>query len=216
MKKLTIAVLMLLGTFSMASAELGINIGISASTGVFEAQGTEVEDTEKQAEETGMAVVGWGSIFLEKTLGSRLVIGVDYVPSALASETSEAARTDQVGSLSTNVSVNQKIQADFDDLTTYYVAFNVTENFFIKGGSVHVDVITNEALGTGSTYPNASLDGNMMGAGYHKNFDNGMFMRAEGNVMEFDGVTLSSSTNNTVSVDDLNGVSAKISIGKSF
>jgi hypothetical protein len=26
---------------------------------------------------------GWGSIFIEKTLGDRFAIGVDYVPSSL-------------------------------------------------------------------------------------------------------------------------------------
>ena len=29
---------------------------------------------------------GWASVFIEKTLGDRLAIGVDYVPSALESE----------------------------------------------------------------------------------------------------------------------------------
>jgi hypothetical protein len=34
-----------------------------------------------------MAVFGYGSIFIEKTLGQYLTIGIDYVPSALESET---------------------------------------------------------------------------------------------------------------------------------
>ena len=92
---------------------------------------------------------------------------------------------------------------------------------------VSVDVITKESLATGSTYGNAQLDGTMYGAGYNYNFSNGIFLRAEGNVMLMDGVTLTSTaaaatrprgtaTKNFVKLENLNGANAKVSIGKSF
>ena len=43
MKKLTIAALMLLGSFSVASAGPGINIGVSGQMGLFAASGTETD-----------------------------------------------------------------------------------------------------------------------------------------------------------------------------
>jgi len=226
MKKITIAILMLFGTFSMASAELGVNVGISGQLGLFEATGHENASGEVSREEEAAAVVGYGSVFIEKKLGSLpIAIGIDYVPVSLESETADELRTDRVSD-DADDAVTQKIQVDFKDLTTLYVAVNIGENFYIKAGTVEVDVITNEKLGTGAVYGNTSLDGTMYGAGYHKSFDNGMFVRAETNVMEFDGTKLTSSvvgeqgvgakTANQIILDDLNGVSAKFSIGKSF
>ena len=78
--------------------------------------------------------------------------------------------------------------------------------------------MTNENLGTGSAYGNTSLDGSMYGVGYDRTTDGGMFFRVEGNVMEFDGVSMTSTTNtdNVIKMSELNGISGKISIGKSF
>ena len=72
-------------------------------------------------------------------------------------------------------------------------------------------------LGTGSTYGNTVLDGGMVGAGVGKALDNGMFVRAEVTYTDFDGVTLVSSTGvNKITLDGLDGLTGKISIGKSF
>ena len=216
MKKISIAILMTFMTFNMASAELGVNIGVSGQVGVFEARATEKEATDIHSEEA-MAAFGYSSLFIEKTLGSMITIGLDYVPTTLESETSTYHRgdTDAASVVTTKL---QKVQVDFDQFVTYYIALNLTENFYVKGGWSTVDVNTKEELATGSKYGDASLDGTTFGAGYNKSFDSGLFLRAEANVTEFGGVTLTSTTNsdNKVVVDDLNGVSAKISIGKSF
>jgi len=200
-----------------ANAELGINVGISGQIGVFEASATETEDTEKSREDDAMAAFGYVSVFLEKDLGQYITVGVDYVPSALESETVDETRDDLLATADGAASsVTQKVQVDFEDLTTFYVALNLNENFYLKAGIAQVDLITNETLGTGSTYGNASLDGTVLGAGYNKNFDNGMFVRAEGTYQEFDGVTINGSGDTSVTADEINGVSGKISIGKSF
>lgn len=200
-----------------ANAELGINVGISGQIGVFEASATETEDTEKSREDDAMAAFGYVSVFLEKDLGQYITVGVDYVPSALESETVDETRSDLLAKTDGAAgSVTQKVQVDFEDLTTFYVALNLNENFYLKAGIAQVDLITNETLGTGSTYGNASLDGTVLGAGYNKNFDNGLFVRAEGTYQEFDGVTINGSGDTSVTADEINGVSGKISIGKSF
>ena len=57
----------------------------------------------------------------------------------------------------------------------------------------------------------------MIGVGGQHTLDNGMFIRGEANLMEFDPVSLTSSTSvNKITVDELNGVTGKISIGTSF
>jgi len=228
MKKLMIAILaLMLGSFTTASAELGVNIGITGQMGAFMASGSEHEDDEKH-DDSALGAVGYGSIMLEKTLGDRLTIGLDYVPYALESESTSELDEDWKASPVTTAAaaVTQKVQVDFEDLTTLYAAISITENFFVKAGSVSVDVVTNESLGTGSTYPNVSLDGSMFGAGYNYNKDSGMFIRVSGQVMTFDGATLNSTatcatrtgtcSNNKIVLDELNGVSGGITIGKSF
>ena len=217
MKKIIITIFSSLFLFSVASAEVGINVGVSGSLGAFQATGTETENDEKNKEDA-VGAAGWASIFVEKTLGDRIAIGLDYVPSALESETSERVVTDLGAKAEGSNSRTNKIKVDFEDLTTLYITANITENLYAKAGLMQVDVVTKESIGTGSQYGDTSLDGTLLGLGYNSTFGNDMFVRVEGNYMSFDSASLTSSTNsdNKVSVDDLNGVSAKLSIGKSF
>ena len=216
MKKIILTISFILGSFSMVSAEIGVNLGVSGNLAVFHATGVENESTEKSSEDaTGVA--GFGSIFIEKTLGDRLTIGLDYVPSALDSETSENVVRDKTTTDTQTVKTNT-VKVAFEELTTLYVALNITESFYVKAGMAQVDVITKENLATGSAYGNTSLDGSVLGVGYNNSFDNGMFVRVEGTYMDFDNAKLTSSTNgdNSVELNNLEGASGKISIGKSF
>jgi len=216
MKKLIGMILASLVLFAYsARAELGVNVGISGAMGVFHATGQENENGEISSDDaTGVA--GYGSIFVEKTFGDRLIIGVDYVPSALESETTETVVEDMTTSATRTAKTN-KVQVDFEDLTTFYLALNVTENLYVKAGYVQVDVITNETLATGSTYANTDMDGSTFGIGYNAKFDNGIFARMEGSYTDFGGATVTASnTDNKVSLKNLEGAAAKISIGKSF
>jgi hypothetical protein len=195
-------------------------LGFLGSLGIFAASGSETTGGLSTHKDNGSehGAAGWGSIFIEKTLGERLLVGIDYVPSALETDTVETAKSDMRTDDSSAVSGStNKVQIDFEDLTTLYVGLNLTENFYAKAGIVKVDVITNESLETGSTYGNTDLDGTLLGIGYNKSIDNGLFFRAEGNYMNFDGASLTSSANsNKIDLTSLDGVSGKISIGKTF
>ena len=81
-----------------------------------------------------------------------------------------------------------------------------------------VDVITNETLGTGGAYGNTSLDGTLFAVGMNRDLDNGAFIRLEGTVMDFDGATLTNQNDSTksVKVDGIDGMGARLSIGKTF
>ena len=226
MKKIILTLFLGLFMFtSKASAELGINVGLSGQLGLYAATATEFDEgtngttsgpdeTNKESEFLGL---GYGSVFIEKTLGQYLLVGIDYVPSSLETETSETIVDDR-GAASTSTRQTNKVQVDFEDLTTYYIGLNLGDSgAYVKAGIVTVDVITNESLGTGSTYGNTDLDGTLIGLGYNKGFDNGLFVRAEGAYTEFDGASVTSSTTvNKITLDSLDGVTGKISIGKSF
>lgn len=223
MKKLLLSVVFSVLYVTSASADLGVNVGVTGNAGLFAASASEsfsdasTASTNQNGTEHGSA--GWGSIFVEKTIGERLMVGIDYVPAALETDTSETAKADKtaidqdVGTLVTN-----KIQIDLEDMTTIYVGAMINDNFFVKGGVMHVDVVTNESLGTGGAYGNVELDGVLFGMGYHAANDNGTFFRFEGNYLQFDGATVTNSNDSTKSIKlkNLDGVSGKISVGKTF
>jgi hypothetical protein len=225
MKKLLIAILMVFSSYSLASAELGVNVGISGSAGLFAATATELDigthetttGTNETVRESEYMEAGFASGFIEKTLFDRFMVGVSYVPSAIGTETNESVRVDYTArNFGTVASTStQKVQVDFKDMTTFYVGLNVGENAYVRLGKISVDVITNETLGTGSTYGNTSLDGSLIGFGYHHSMGNGVFIRGEGNYMQFDGASVTSLNGvNKISLDHLDGVTGQLSIGK--
>jgi len=221
MKKLLLSVVFSVFYVTSASADLGVNVGVSGNAGIFAASASEVTTDAGGSNQNGSehGSAGWASIFIEKSIGDRLIVGVDYVPMALETDTTETAKSDKrTASSETVTNSTNKIQIDFEDLTTVYVGAMLTENFYVKAGLMHVEVITNESLGTGSTYGNVELDGSMFGMGYHASNDNGTFFRFEGNYLSFDGNSVTSGTNSGTSIKlkNLDGVTGKVSVGKTF
>ena len=221
MKKIIISIVLSLFALNTASADVGIKVGVAGSMGLFagtasEAQtGNSVSDPTENRKKSELMGAGFASIFIEKSLG-RFAIGVDYVPSAIETETVESTRNHiTTAKEEVRTRVENKVQVDFEDLTTYYVSFNITDGLYGKFGVAHVDVNTNEVMGTGASYGDTDMEATVMGFGYDKIFDNGMFVRTEANYMDFDGVSLTSG-DNTIAVSSLAGVTGKLAIGKSF
>ena len=234
MKKfLTIAAFMLFA-FSSAQAEK-VKIGVTLKAGVFEvdeaseifsgnhsSNTTSTTVTKKASDEGDEAVgeFGYGSIFVEAAVNDKFSIGIDYVPTALESETTENVQinTGATTSNSDDTSSTNKVQVDFDDLTTIYALLHATDNLYLKIGYMEVDVNTDEVLGTGGAYGNTSLDGYTVGLGYNYDMDNGAFVRVETNYMEIDGTELTNAndSNKKVKADGITGASVGISVGKSF
>ena len=223
MKKLLLSVVFSVFYVTSASADLGVNVGVSGNAGLFAASASEqfstTDDAQTNQNGTEHGSAGWASIFVEKSFGERLMLGIDYVPAALETDTTETAKSDKRTARSDAITAStNKIQIDFEDLTTVYLGAMLTENFYLKAGVMHVDVVTNESLGTGSAYGNVELDGTLFGMGYHASNDNGTFFRFEGNYLQFDGNTVTSSTDSekSIKLKNLDGVSGKISFGKTF
>jgi hypothetical protein len=217
MKKIILSLVSALFLFSTASAEIGVNIGLSGTTGLFAATGSEEQTGEKtdKHQDSEIGAGAWGSIFFEKELG-RFAIGVDYVSDVFSTDTVETQMTDKrTENSDTATSGVNSVQVDFEDLTTLYATFNVTDTLYVKAGMSSVEVITNESLNTGSSYGNTTIDGSSIGIGYNMDMDNGLFVRAEGNYMSFDGASLTSN-DNTIKLKNLDGVTATLSVGKSF
>ena len=223
MKKLLLSAIFSLLYITSASADMGVNVGVSGQAGIFAASGKEQLGTRTDDTGTEHGAASYGSVFAELTMGDRLMVGIDYVPSALSTDTVETDRTAfqsaATGATTTaNAGGENKIQIDFKDMTTGYVGVMLTDNMYAKAGVVTVDVITNESLATGSAYGNKTMDGTMFGLGYHLVRDNGVFFRFEGSYMDFDSVSATSTTdtNRKITLSNLDGVTGKISLGKSF
>jgi hypothetical protein len=74
-------------------------------------------------------------------------------------------------------------------------------------------------MDTTARYADASLDGNVIGAGIHISHDNGWFSRVEVQEYSINGVTLTSTgTNSTrkVTLKDIDGTTGRVSFGRSF
>ena len=226
MKKITILILMVFGYFSNAIAIEGVNIGVSITGGAFELDGGKEEfkgahvggaspgDISKATSDDAEGAAVFASVFAEYEVNDQVAFGIDYVPQSLDTETSENVQNES-GSDVTN-----KVQVDFTNLATLYARLSLPdlEGVYIKAGYIHVDVETNENLGTGGAYPDAEFDGCTIAVGYDRALDNDAFVRLEAMYMDFDGDTVTSSNDSTKSItaDGLNGYGARISIGRSF
>ena len=182
--------------------------------------------------------IGYVSLFGEAHLfDSGLRLGLSYVPYALESETTANDRHDNCkneGAANANVTTTacvntkQTVQIDVEDLVTMYLAYHHEVNFgfidsvFVKAGIIEADVITKEKLSSGSKYGNATLEGQLIGLGVEKNMENGLFVRVEANMTEFDSIKLKNletdvdANKNTIDITGLDGATATLSIGKSF
>jgi hypothetical protein len=185
--------------------------------------------------------LGYVSLFGEAhLLNTGLRVGVSYVPYALESETTDNTRNDNCtnngadsGGDNTNTgactATKQTVQIDLEDLISMYVAYHheidlgLIDSVFVKGGVLQADVITKEKLASGSQYGNTTLSGQFVGLGVEKNMDNGLFVRFEGNVTQFQNIKLTNGfdgtedeNKNTIEITGLDGATATLSIGKSF
>jgi hypothetical protein len=226
MKKLTIAILLLLGSFSMVSAEIGLRIGGSVEVGEFSASGTETEGSETTATRKEEALVGMTSWFVEKQLGflpgplARVSIGYSMSPDTLKTGTASSHKSDLGAAAGAGATppADNSVSAEISNYEQMYVTANITDWLFVKLGSVDLDVKTTEDLDTGSTYPNTSLSGTVWGIGVHHVTDSGFFGRIEFNETSIGGTTLSATNNsdNSVKLNDVDGSTGKISFGKQF
>ena len=181
--------------------------------------------------------IGYVSLFGEAHLfDSGLRLGLSYVPYALESETTANDRNDNCsrdysdGKTGNNTctTTTQTVQIDIEDLITMYVAYHhevdlgLVDSVFVKGGVIEADVMTKEKLASGSQYGNTTLSGQFLGLGVEKNMDNGLFVRVEGNVTQYQNIKLTNQltgtdeNKNTIDITDMDGATATLSIGKSF
>jgi hypothetical protein len=210
----------------MASAEIGVNIGVSGQLGTMEGSGKQNMAAGTQTSETRETIFGTASMFLEKELTflpgplKRLSIGyeIDNTPTRKIGSSTNV----QIGNLGDEAGVNlfvNEVSAEVSGFDTLYVTLNLTDWLYLKSGKTDLDIKTTETLESGGVYGNASIDGTVLGIGTHFARDDGLFFRAEYNQYDFDGVSIASSEADSNSITTLNGLDGeafKFSLGKAF
>ena len=233
MKKTFLAVFFSLFLLTSANAEIGVNVGVSAQIGSMETSGKEASsDGTSQTSDVEEALFGTAGFFIEKDLSflpgpfGRIAIGFDNIAHDIDLGTQSnfrAASLGAAGAAGAAVSAgNNSLTAEVTGFQTIYATVNITDWLYVKGGSVTVDVDTEyfkNGVKQTSYTNNHSLDGNMIGFGVQKTSDNGMFFRLEYNDYDIEGKSVKSTGTDskfTAVLDDVDGSSGRISIGKSF
>ena len=238
MKKLLFGIFISILSFTTANSE--ISVGVSGTLGMMDVEGKETisgstnagvtwtatgsaaraaTDTAATSENgTEDIVIGYGAVWAEGHLGSNIRAGINFVPYALESETTENVRHDACSHTSSCTQTTNKVQVDLVNLAQLYLSYH-TDNFFLKAGVMTADIETDESLATGSSYGDASLEGTFVGAGVERDFGTEMFIRSEIAITKFDDIKLTGTgTDNTTTIDvtDLGGINATVSVGKTF
>jgi len=222
--------LLVSSTFSAMSERPTIAIGGAVNYGGYVASGEENEGVNNhsafQATETSKRTaameVGYSSVFLEINMRDRLTVGVEYMAAEV--ETDKESRTDnpvESMSVSTDDVGTSSVTVQFSDMVTAYAELRVLNGMYIKAGSMQIDVESKESLHTDSSYGNITLDGIAYGLGYKNSWDNGIFLKAETMMHDWDSFKMSATSSvatpngNTIS-GNLDGAILSIRLGKAF
>ena len=198
----------------------GLSVGVSGSHAGFYAVGTEKQDNkpagvEGDTKEAGAFTTNFASVFVEYNFGP-ISLGVDYIPMQI--ETPKNTNI-QVTSDTDQTNLTNTVMAEFENHTTVYAILPVPlGGLYLKAGWVYVDINSVETLQTGGSYGNTDTTGLTAGIGYSHEATDGVTVRAEVLAAEYDSVSMANSSNTTtsVSVEDMMGASARISLVKTF
>ena len=222
MKKLLSTILV---SFSLAilptssnAVDITFSVGAGAMEGGYYGYGTEqnglgTTDT-SMISEGGAFTDSTGVVFGELNIGDNMSFGVEFALDDLETPTNTNAQLDGA-SVVTNTA-----QASFSDLTTVYLQARMLGGLYTKIMYHNVNVVTNESLGTGGTYPDREIKGLGLGIGYQHDLDvmGGMFIRAEVTASGYESVKAVNTTDVTkeITVTDIYGAQGSIKLGKTF
>ena len=115
--------------------------------------------------------------------------------------------------------VTNTAQATFSDKTTVYIQARMLGGLYTKIMYHNVNVISNETLGTGGSYGDATVEGLGLGIGYQYDLDDlGMFVRAEVTASGYEDVKAINSNDvmKQITIDNMYGAEGSIRVGKTF
>ena len=229
MKKLlaTITATFFAFTVNIASADVsGLAIGISFSNNELDTLVTDDIDSNGTINTTKALTdtVQAGSIFAELTLASSsgpyaVTLGADYIP--VDAELDKRSTTQaSIKGAGTSTSGTNTGKATIDDHVTFYIqpGFVMGENTMVYGtlGFVRADITaTWESVSSTNTTKVQTMNGTKLGVGVKHARDNGIFLKLDYSVTDYDKVSYTT-TNSTKVTGDIDNQAIALSIGKSF
>ena len=225
--------LLVLSAFNSMAERPTIAIGGSVNYGGYVASGTEIEGNSgvtrtnygptETAHRTAAMEVGYSSLFFELNMVDRLTIGVEYMGSGV--ETDMESRTDTSETVILGTSGDDtgtsSVKVEFKDLVTAYAELRLFNGMYAKLGTMQIDVESKESLHTSSSYGNVTLDGIAYGIGYKNSWDNGVFLKTETMMHDWDNfkmtATSADATPNGNKIEgNLDGAILSVRLGKAF
>ena len=193
-------------------------LGISAKTEGTETLKSNSTKSMKEAQGEGVAVSG----YIQYMTGENkdgFVIGLEKIPGKAELGSTLKTRTDWVtGNTTVADNVEQNISAKIEDHIGLYIESPSLGGIFLRVGISQVDLVTDETLGTGSSYGNETLDGTSIGLGFRGTSEAGLHVKFIAEYTEYDEVTLTSTGSDVAStiVGDIETAGARLSIGYQF
>ena len=218
----TILIALFLGCLtSLASAEM--KAGITVSGYQLDANGKESKSGQSRGEDIAGAT---GSIFAEYSIDALngVAIGLDVVPYEIdMGAVSNVRNGDTEGNQDNNTGTNSA-SVDMEYPITAYFLVPSEQGLYLKAGVSYANLNIRESLTTNSTYKDQELFGGHINVGYEYelggNYEygpgEGAFIRIEAGYSEWETVKVKSSSGRNTVTADLDGMSARISIGKAF
>ena len=218
----TILIALFLGCLtSLASAEM--KAGITVSGYQLDANGKESKSGQSRGEDIAGAT---GSIFAEYSIDALngVAIGLDIVPYDIDMGSVSNVRIGDTMGNQDNQSGTNSASVDMEYPITAYFLVPSEQGLYLKAGVSYANLNIKESLTTNSTYPDQELFGGHINVGYEYelggNYEygpgEGAFIRIEAGYSEWETVKVKSSSGRNTVTADLDGMSARISIGKAF
>ena len=207
------AIVVFLGITALpANAGSGLSVGAIVNLSTFDTTGTETEtDANLYSDrETNSAShsedVNFGSLFVEySAMGDSylgMTLGLEYIPGEASLDSK--ARTDTVSDseeTSTDTGTYTAKAEISNHMAVYLEPTIGTDNFglYVKGGFSRVTVQSLESISVGtddSAYGDEGVFGLMYGMGVRAKHSSGAFLKLEGLQIDYDSVSLQSTTGN--------------------
>jgi len=216
MKKLLTTLTSLIFALFVSANANAASVGVSVSVMDIEGDGKETvggtnANTGGSSSETAEAP----SIFIETSPSdSGWVVGLDWIPASAEFVNQSKTQTNVTTAAGATESKTQKVAADLDNHITFYIEKSLAGGFYAKAGIIHVDITTNESIGTGAEYGDTDLFGRTFGVGYRYDMGN-LFMKLEASMSDYDEIELTSSSGNRAE-GDIDVTAGRLAIGYSF
>ena len=216
MKKIIATIVALVFSTSAYAVTLSeLSVGATFNHSVFAGEGKEENYThtgtlETTTKEYGAFVDSYASIFIEAAVNEDVSVGLSYTPESI--DTPQNINSGESG----DGSEENKVKAEFEQLMTLYLLAKSDMGVYGKIGYSQMDInLSTENVGA---YKDTDTNGFEFALGYEHEAGDGVGIRAELAYHMFDDVKADNgiTDKNEITVSDMEGATARISLVKSF